>query len=346
MTQPLVLSLFPGLGLLDMAFELEGFCVVRGPDLLWGGHIETFHPPAGKFDGVIGGPPCQMFSQMRFIQPLAGQKHGNLIPEFERVVREAAPGWFLMENVRDAPVPVTPGFLSRNELIRDVWVAGGPMTPDERKALLTEAPQYGGTMPEPLTPDAAALDAALTAYAATLTAVYDEERALGPGDRTRAMKAALQAAYATDVGLAALHREREEFQSRLSRAQQGEVQRSEEIHRGYAERIAALQAENARLKTITEPQVHGHYAQHGHLFPKDGSACIICTLEAERDVLAQQVGELRGALQLIVDQARGTEFGGGALTLRRMVPSATIEAARTVLAATAPSAAGSVVPGP
>src|SRR6516164_7336123 len=28
----LVLSLFPGIGLLDMAFEESGFCVVRGPD--------------------------------------------------------------------------------------------------------------------------------------------------------------------------------------------------------------------------------------------------------------------------------------------------------------------------
>ncbi len=27
----LVLSLFPGIGLLDMAFEAEGFCVVRAP---------------------------------------------------------------------------------------------------------------------------------------------------------------------------------------------------------------------------------------------------------------------------------------------------------------------------
>lgn len=32
----LVLSLFPGIGLLDMAFEEEGFCVVRGPDLTCG----------------------------------------------------------------------------------------------------------------------------------------------------------------------------------------------------------------------------------------------------------------------------------------------------------------------
>ena len=50
----LVLSLFPGIGLLDQAFEEQGFCVVRGPDLLWGGDIKQFHPPAGKFDGVNG----------------------------------------------------------------------------------------------------------------------------------------------------------------------------------------------------------------------------------------------------------------------------------------------------
>ncbi len=58
----LVLSLFPGIGLLDMAFEQEGYCVVRGPDVLWGGDIRNFHPPAGVFEGVIGGPPCQAHS--------------------------------------------------------------------------------------------------------------------------------------------------------------------------------------------------------------------------------------------------------------------------------------------
>ena len=38
-----VLSLFPGIGLFDMAFEAEGFCVVRGPDVSWGGDVRTFH---------------------------------------------------------------------------------------------------------------------------------------------------------------------------------------------------------------------------------------------------------------------------------------------------------------
>ena len=123
----LVLSLFPGIGLLDMAFEEEGFCVVRGPDLLWGGDIRRFHPPAGAFQGVIGGPPCQLFSQMRHIQPLAGKKHGNLIPEFERVVAEAAPEWFVMENVRDAPLPVVAGYEVNAQLLKDVWVGGETM---------------------------------------------------------------------------------------------------------------------------------------------------------------------------------------------------------------------------
>lgn len=120
----LVLSLFPGIGLLDMAFEEEGFCVVRGPDLLWGGDIRRFHPPAGRFDGVIGGPPCQAFSVMRHINKNAGKKHGNLIPEFERCVAEARPDWFVMENVRDAPIPSVEGYQVHEQMLRDVWVGG------------------------------------------------------------------------------------------------------------------------------------------------------------------------------------------------------------------------------
>lgn len=120
----LVLSLFPGIGLLDRAFEEEGFCVVRGPDLLWGGDVKRFHPPAERFDGVIGGPPCQLFSRMRHLNPRAGEKHGNLIPEFERVVHEAQPRWFVMENVPDAPIPALIGYTVRPHLLRDVWVGG------------------------------------------------------------------------------------------------------------------------------------------------------------------------------------------------------------------------------
>ena len=48
----LVLSLFPGIGLLDLAFEEEGFCIVRGPDQLWGGDIKRFNPPKGILDNA------------------------------------------------------------------------------------------------------------------------------------------------------------------------------------------------------------------------------------------------------------------------------------------------------
>jgi len=115
----LVLSLFPGIGLLDMAFEEEGFCVVRGPDLLWGGDIRRFHVPAGRFDGVIGGPPCQIFSALRRLNPLAGTRHGNMIPEFERVAREAQPLWFVMENVPEAPEPSVAGYLVHSIIVNN-----------------------------------------------------------------------------------------------------------------------------------------------------------------------------------------------------------------------------------
>jgi DNA (cytosine-5)-methyltransferase 1 len=154
----LVLSLFPGIGLLDMAFEEEGFCVVRGPDLLWGGDIRRFHPPAGKFDGVIGGPPCQAFSRFRFLNPNAG-RHGNLIPEFERVTAEAGPTWFLMENVPDAPLPVVEGYEIAGHILCDSWV-GGATTRKRRFS-------FGSTDGRPFTIEQMALHAAEPAQAVT-----------------------------------------------------------------------------------------------------------------------------------------------------------------------------------
>lgn len=120
-----VLSLFPGIGLLDRAFEEEGFMVVRGPDLLWGGDIRRFHPVAGRFEGVIGGPPCQAFSRLRYVVEHHGyQMAENLIPEFERCVTEAQPLWFLMENVPDAPLPVVPGYQVHAQLLNNRWCGG------------------------------------------------------------------------------------------------------------------------------------------------------------------------------------------------------------------------------
>jgi len=104
-TQPashrLILSIFPGIGLLDRAFEEQGFCVVRGPDLLWGGDIRQFHSPANAFWGVMAGPPCQDFSRMRRDAPTG---YGlEMLGEFTRVVTEAQPEWWLLENVDRVP---------------------------------------------------------------------------------------------------------------------------------------------------------------------------------------------------------------------------------------------------
>ena len=118
----LILSIFPGIDVLGKGFEEEGYCVVRGPDLLWGGDIRSFHPPAGVFDGVIGGPPCQVFSRLRYVNPLAGAKTGNLIPEFERCVSEAGPRWFLMENVREAPIPKVEGYVVDPSILNNRWL--------------------------------------------------------------------------------------------------------------------------------------------------------------------------------------------------------------------------------
>lgn len=105
---PLVLSLFPGVDLFGRGFEAEGFCVVRGPDILWGGDVRNFHPPPGRFEGIIGGSPCQDFSKARRSPPTGeGLK---LIGEFVRVVAEAKPEWFILENVPTVPTVLVEGY--------------------------------------------------------------------------------------------------------------------------------------------------------------------------------------------------------------------------------------------
>ncbi len=109
MVERFVLSLFPGIDVLGLGFEYEGFVVVRGPDPIWGSlhDVRRFHPPEGVFEGVIGGPPCQPFSTLG---KYARSQVDDLVGEFARVVAEAAPLWFLMENVPGAPSPRVEGY--------------------------------------------------------------------------------------------------------------------------------------------------------------------------------------------------------------------------------------------
>lgn len=81
---------------------------MRGPDLVWGGDIRQFHPPEGKFSGVIGGPPCQNISTANPNRDLAiGMR---LVREFLRCVAEAKPEWFLMENTPGVPAIEEEGY--------------------------------------------------------------------------------------------------------------------------------------------------------------------------------------------------------------------------------------------
>src|SRR5580658_7293864 len=98
---PLILSVFPGVDILGLAFELQGFCVVRGPDLIFGGDVRTFHAPPKHFTGIIGGPPCQDFSKARRAAPTG--EGVEMLGHFTRIVTEAAPEWALMENVPAVP---------------------------------------------------------------------------------------------------------------------------------------------------------------------------------------------------------------------------------------------------
>lgn len=105
----LILSLFPGIDLLGRGFEQAGFCVVRGPDILWGGDIFDFHAPAGKFTGIIGGSPCQKISKANRTNRDMGEGM-RLAYEFVRVVEEAEPDWFLLENVPEVQTVSARGY--------------------------------------------------------------------------------------------------------------------------------------------------------------------------------------------------------------------------------------------
>ena len=96
----LILSLFSGVGLLDQAFREKGFCVVSAGDLITGQDIRDFHTIAGRFDGVIAGTPCQDFSTLKRER---GDYSMEMVNEFVRIVKQAQPKWWLLENVRGVP---------------------------------------------------------------------------------------------------------------------------------------------------------------------------------------------------------------------------------------------------
>jgi len=109
----LVLSLFPGADLLGRGFDSAGFVVVRGPDTLLGQDVRAWSVTqvCHAFEGIIGGPPCQDFSRARRRPPTG---HGRaMLEEFRRLVTEADPDWWLLENVPGVPDVHIPGYVTQ-----------------------------------------------------------------------------------------------------------------------------------------------------------------------------------------------------------------------------------------
>jgi DNA (cytosine-5)-methyltransferase 1 len=127
----LVLSLFPGVGLLDRAFSSAGFCVVQAADKITGGDIREFAGVSGRFDGIVAGPPCQGFSVANSFRTQADHEsvvNSRLMLQHTcRIITECEPEWFLIENVPTVPDVRIDGYSVQRIPISDLECGGSQL---------------------------------------------------------------------------------------------------------------------------------------------------------------------------------------------------------------------------
>ena len=116
-----VVSFFAGAGGLDLGFEKAGFDVVWANEYdkeIWATYeknhkntildkrsiVDIPSDEVPDCDGIIGGPPCQSWSEAGSKRGIA-DKRGQLFYEFMRILADKKPKFFLAENVSGMLVP-------------------------------------------------------------------------------------------------------------------------------------------------------------------------------------------------------------------------------------------------
>lgn len=116
-----LVSFFSGSGGLDLGFEKAGFDIVWANEYdksIWETYeknhlgttldrrsiVDIQSSEVPDCDGIIGGPPCQSWSEAGTLKGIA-DKRGQLFFDFIRIIKEKQPKFFLAENVAGMLAP-------------------------------------------------------------------------------------------------------------------------------------------------------------------------------------------------------------------------------------------------